>query len=223
MQQMLERALPAVAAWGPAVLSVLIALTLAGVWALGRGRPFLVPASWPARVLSAALLSSVLMMGLCLFVLLGPMRPMLTQVRSITGVVGRPAGDLAFREVADDRPRHLGELRDRVVLLNLWATWCPPCRRELPDVDRLQRAYAERGLVVVTLSSEDRERLLAFGVRHPVSTLNVYTDELGWLDVSGRPVSVLIDRGGTVRECLIGARTYAELEREVVKYIGSPS
>ena len=217
----IERALPAVAAWGPASLATLLILTLAGVWALGRGRPLWIPARWPARIGSAGLLLLAGMFAAGLYGLSSPMRPMLDQVRSITGTVGHPAGDLAFRQVADDRPRRLSELRDHVVLINLWATWCMPCQKELPAVDRLQKSYGRRGLVVVTLSNEDRALLLRYAATRPLSTLNVYSTQLGWLDVGGRPLSVVIDRVGVVRECMIGARTYPELEAKVTKYLGS--
>ena len=130
-------------------------------------------------------------------------------------VVNRPAAELAYRAVSDDVPHLLSELRGKVVVLNLWATWCPPCRRELPDVDRLQKTYAGKGLVVVTLSNEERTQLLEFAATHPSSTLNVYTSDLGWLEVDGRPLSLVIDREGVVRSCFIGARSYAEFEREI--------
>jgi len=219
----IERALPAVAAWGPGVLGALLALALVGIWILGRGRPFLVPARWPARIASAGLLVLTGLFGGGLYGLVSPMRPMLDQVRSITGTVGRPAADLAFRQVADDRPRRLSDLRDHVVLINLWATWCMPCQHELPAVDRLQKNYADRGLVVVTLSNEDRTLLQAFAAKHPLSTLNVYASQLGWLDVGGRPLSVVIDRSGKVRECMIGARSYPELEAKVTRYLAKSS
>jgi thiol-disulfide isomerase/thioredoxin len=208
----IERALPLIAAWGVWISAALVAASLFGVWRLGRGRRLLVPARWPARAGSAGLLVLAVLFAGGIYVLTGPMRPMLDQVRYIRGTVGKPAGDLAFRQVADDAPRRLSELKGKVVLVNLWATWCPPCRKELPAIDRLQKAYADRGLVVVTLSDEERGRLLKFAAEHPLSTLNVYTQERGWLDVGGRPLSLLIDRQGTVRECLIGGRDYAGFE-----------
>ena len=110
-----------------------------------------------------------------------------------------------------------------MVLINVWATWCPPCRGELPGINRLQQAYAERGLVVVTLSNEERDLLLRFAADHPFATLNVYASRLGWLDVPGRPLSMVIDRAGVVCECLIGARTYEELSAKVAKYLDARS
>jgi thiol-disulfide isomerase/thioredoxin len=105
------------------------------------------------------------------------------------------------------------------VVLNLWATWCPPCRRELPDLDRLQKAYASQGLVVVTLSNEERGPLQEYAARYPISTVNVYTEDLDWMDVDGRPLTFVIDRQGVVRACFIGTRSYDAFEREVEPWL----
>jgi len=219
MQGLMERALPFVAAWGAWSLAALLAVALFGVWRLRQSRPM----RWPARLGSAGLLVLALVFGGGLYGLLGPMRPMLDQVTYIRGTVGQPAGDLAFRQVADDAPRRLSELRGKVVLVNLWATWCPPCRKELPEIDKLQKEYAGSGLVVVTLSDEERGRLLKFAAEHPMSTLNVYTQQLGWLNVGGRPLSMIIDRQGVVRDCVIGGRDYAEFEAKVKRLLATPS
>lgn len=219
MEGWMERALPLIAAWGAWILAAVLAVALLGIWRLGRGRRLLLPARWTGRLGTAGLLLVGLGSGAALCALLGPMRPMLDQVRRIEGTVGRPAGEIAFRQVADDAPRRLSDLQGKVVLVNLWATWCPPCRKEMPEIDRLQKAYADRGLVVVTLSDEERGRLLQFAAGHPLTTLNVYARQLGWLDVGGRPLSMVIDRRGIVRECIIGGRDYAAFEAKVAKYL----
>jgi len=218
-----ERALPIVAAWGGWILAALLAAALLVVWRLGRGRLFLIPARWPGRIASAGSIGVAALSAVGVFCLMGPMRPMMDQVRSIEGTVGRPAGDVDFRLVSDQTPRRLSELRGKVVLLNLWATWCLPCHRELPGINQLQRDCADRGLVVVTLSNEERDPLLRFAVRHPFTTLNVYASRLGWLDVPGRPLTMVIDRNGVVRECIIGARSYAELREMVERYLDTRS
>jgi len=223
MESLLERALPVVAVWGGWILGALLLVTLLGIWRLARGRRFLIPVGWPARMASAALCGLTLLWAGGLFAMLGPLRPTLSQVRDIRGTVNRPVKELAFREVSTDSPRRLSELRGKVVVLNLWATWCGPCRKELPEIDQLQKTYAERGLVVVTLATEERDHLLAFAARYPVSTLNVYAPKIGWLDVGGRPLSLVIDRQGMVRECLIGARSYVEFESAIARYVGARS
>ncbi|HEX5045150.1 MAG TPA: TlpA disulfide reductase family protein [Candidatus Polarisedimenticolaceae bacterium] len=216
----MERLLPLLALRGVWILSGIALAALTGIWLLGRGRRFLVPARWPARILAGVLLGVVGVSGLLLYGITGPLAPMLRQISRMQHAVDRPAAELAYRAVADDAPHRLSELRGSVVLLNLWATWCPPCRRELPDLDRLQKAYAGQGLVVVTLSNEEREALQQFAARYPTSTVNVYTPDLDWMDVDGRPLTLVIDRQGVVRACFIGTRSYGAFEREVTPWLG---
>lgn len=219
----IERMLPVLADAGTWLFGTLLVAALLGVWLLGRGRRFLVPARWRGRLASMALLALGLVSAILLYGVAGPMAPTLAQVRQVQHVVSRPAPEVRYRAVADDSPHRLSELRGKVVVLNLWATWCGPCRHELPDIDRLQRAYAKQGLAVVTLSTEERKDLLAFAAQFPYSTLNVYTPRFEWLDVGGRPLSLVIDREGVVRACFIGARSYAEFEREVTKCMRPPA
>lgn len=210
MLQALERNFILVAEWGPAVIGVLLLATVFALWRLGRRQ----------RVLSAALVLGAIVLGFALFLLLGPMQPMLADVRRMHAVIGKPAGDVAFSRVADGMPHRLQELRGQVVLVNLWATWCPPCRKEMPDLNRLQEAYRDRGVVVLTVSDEERDTLLAYAKEQPMSTLNVYAESLGWLDAPGRPISFVIDRDGTVREMFVGARDYETFEAAVRPYLG---
>lgn len=210
MLQALERNLILVAEWGPAAVGVLLLLTLFGLWRLGRRR----------LLASAGLLLAAVALGFAMFLLLGPMKPMLAEVRRMHAVIGRPAGDVAFARVADGMPHRLQDLRGQVVLVNLWATWCPPCRHEMPDLNRLQEAYRDRGVVVLTVSDEDRDTLLAYSKAQPMSTMNVYAESLGWLDAPGRPISFVIDRTGTVREMFVGARDYETFEAAVRPYLG---
>lgn len=208
--QALERNLILVAEWGPAAVGVLLLLALAGLWRLGKRR----------RAASAALLLVVLILGFAMFLLLGPMKPLLADVQRMHAAVGKPAGDLAFSRVSDGTPHRLEDLRGQVVVLNLWATWCPPCRKEMPELNRLQEAYRDRGVVVLTVSDEPRDTLQAYTKEQPLSTMNVYAETLGWLDMSGRPVSFVIDRDGTVREMFVGARDYEAFEEAVRPYLG---
>lgn len=216
----IEHNLILVAQWGTIVTGLLLAATLIGIWRLGRGRRLLVPATWSRRSGSALLLVLSLALGFGLFLLNGPMRPMLAEVRRLESLIGRPADDLAFRQVADGAPRRLQDFRGQVVVVNLWATWCPPCRAEMPDLNRLQREYQARGLAVVTVSDEPRETIQGFAAQQPFSTTNVFAESLGWLDVPGRPLSLVIDKDGTVREMFIGSRDYGTFEAAVRPYLG---
>lgn len=113
----------------------------------------------------------------------------------------RPVPDLAFVDV-DAHPRRLSEFRGRVVLLNLWATWCPPCRRELPTLDHLQAILGGPGFEVVALSI-DRGGLAAvtsYFDQFDVRALRVYVDAsahaLSEVGSIGLPTTLLIGRDG---------------------------
>jgi len=71
--------------------------------------------------------------------------------------------------------------------------------------------------VVLTLSTEERQPLIEFAAQHPSGTLNAYSPRIAWLDVRGRPLTLVIDRRGIVRECFIGARDYPAFARAVGK------
>ena len=101
---------------------------------------------------------------------------------------------------------------DKVLLVNLWATWCPPCLSEIPTLIELQEQFGERGLVVVAIAFEDedlearRERLREFsrerGINYVVLDGGLPEDFDSTLpgvnDVSGLPVEILVNRAGQV-------------------------
>jgi len=125
-----------------------------------------------------------------------------------------PAPEVAWERLDGGGAATLAEFRGRVVLVNVWATWCPPCRAEMPDLDRLQRDLAERGLVVVHLSDEDAETIASFVADHPTSATHGRADPLP-LPETGRPTTYVIDRDGHVRDVVLGSRSYEQF-REMV-------
>jgi len=135
------------------------------------------------------------------------------------GLAGEPAPVFAMQDDTGGQVS-LNHYRGKVVLMNLWATWCPPCRAELPDLQSLYAANASRGFVVIGVDqgeSAQRTRIFArsLGVRFPI-----------WLDrdqaygrayaALGLPTTVIIDRQGRIVRGFDGALT-AEQMREAVK------
>jgi cytochrome c biogenesis protein CcmG, thiol:disulfide interchange protein DsbE len=220
MIDLLDQLLPLLATWGVWIVGGLLAAALLGLWQLRRGRRSSAPPTWPRRLGMGVLTVAVLPLAFTLFLLLGPMASILDGVRHLSSVVGQPAPELAFHEVATGAPRQLSELQGKVVLVNLWATWCPPCREEMPDLDKLQARYADRGLLVLTVSDEERDLLQKFAAEHPLRTLNAYSQNLGWYDVPGRPLTFVIDRNGTVRHFLAGRHSYEDFEELVLPLLG---
>jgi len=109
--------------------------------------------------------------------------------------------DLRFVDGNGD-PISLSDFRGRVVLLNVWATWCTPCRKEMPDLDRLQQALGGPGFEVVALSI-DRGGVLAvepFYEEMAIQSLHIYVDAdaqaLEALGALGIPLTLLIDQQG---------------------------
>ena len=134
------------------------------------------------------------------------------------GMLGEPAPVLEFALVESDRPGSLADFRGQVVLVNMWATWCPPCRAEMADLDRLQRAHAEEGLVILHLSDEDRDTLLAWIEDQPASTLHAYAQPIPWPE-TGRPTTYVVDREGTLQRVLLGQRSYEQFETEIQRFL----
>lgn len=105
---------------------------------------------------------------------------------------------------ADGKATNLAQLRGHVVLLNIWATWCPPCRKEMPSLDRLQGSLGGEGLHVVALSIDKGDAALpaikAFYASLGLQHLRVYNDSEGAagfeLGAPGVPVTFLLDRQG---------------------------
>lgn len=135
------------------------------------------------------------------------------------------AREFAFTS-ADDGSRHsLAEYRGKVVVLNLWATWCGPCRREMPDLEKLQRSHAGDGVVVVTVSDETAEavrRFPGYADLHVVRGVRDRSEAASALFVAGhvaRPVTHIIDRDGVLRETLVGGQVYDTFERKLRPYL----
>jgi cytochrome c biogenesis protein CcmG, thiol:disulfide interchange protein DsbE len=105
----------------------------------------------------------------------------------------------------EGEPFALEDLRGQVVLVNVWATWCAPCRHELPELRRLYHAHRERGLAVVGVSVDARRALGAlrgmveeFELDYPMVFDPEQRAIAPW-GIRGYPTSVLVDRQGIVR------------------------
>lgn len=113
----------------------------------------------------------------------------------------KPMPDLRFEDGAG-KPRSLADFRGKLVLLNVWATWCAPCREEMPALDRLQGQLGGAGFEVVALSVDQQGAQIArrFLDEIGVKALALYIDPTASaafkLDTPGLPVSLLLDRDG---------------------------
>jgi peroxiredoxin len=97
----------------------------------------------------------------------------------------------------------LSQLRGRVVLVDFWAQWCEPCKKELPQLDRLAKEYAPKGVVVLTVNIDKQRENAERMVKQLGLTLDVLLDPAGSVagsyDLPKMPTSFVVDKKGIVR------------------------
>ena len=150
-----------------------------------------------------------------------PASPTQAKVAKVaTGEVGSRLPDFSATDLQGRRISS-ADLRGKVVLIDIWATWCGPCKKEMPGYQRLMDKYGEQGFVVVGLKANmmtDTENPMRFakkiGVHYP---LVVATDDLlkkfGGLE--GLPTTFLYDRQGILRKKVIGFEYTTVFESEL--------
>jgi len=135
-------------------------------------------------------------------------------------LVGKPASDFQLRDLSGTK-RSLASLKGKVVLLDFWATWCGPCRRELPTIAKLHKELGPKGLAVVCVN-----------VGEPLATVSAFLKKNGytmpvWLDAASEvsqaysassiPTLVVIDKAGNVASYNVGVHEEADLRQWIAK------
>jgi peroxiredoxin len=150
------------------------------------------------------------------------------QVAAAVAIGGRSDEAPSFSlRTLDGESVSLEELRGQVVLVNFWATWCPPCRLEMPGFERVYRDRREKGFIVVGISTDRtgeatvRQFLEARGITFPVTMASgeVVRDFGG---VRALPTSFLIDRQGRVRHVVSGIFAEPALRLAVDRLLAEP-
>jgi thiol-disulfide isomerase/thioredoxin len=104
----------------------------------------------------------------------------------------------------------LRDLRGKVVLVNFWATWCPPCRKEMPDLDKLYKRFKDQGLVILAIDDEEVAKIKPYLAEHPV-TYSILLDPGRKVNesfrIDGIPKSFVYDREGKLVAQSIDMRT----------------
>jgi len=164
-------------------------------------------------------------------------RPALTSAMILAALARAAAGGPAIGEPApalvvplvDGNRFDLGALRGKVVIVNFWATWCPPCRKEMPALDIFYTRFRARGVEVVGISADrkrDRKAVLAAAraVHYPIALL-ADAGASGFGEPRVLPVTYVVDRAGIVRAVLTpdaGSVTEIALERAVTPLLSVP-
>jgi thiol-disulfide isomerase/thioredoxin len=191
------------------VPTVALALVLAVLW-VGRQSPLFLPRRGWQIALDVGLLAALGLWVSAAYVASRVQRAIEARVAS-----------LDLHRVSDGSACRVAGYEGKVVVLNFWATWCPSCREEMPDLNRLAKAHRADGVVVLTVTDEPVEEIRRYEAETvPLLTeLATFQDERppeGGLDAfayQGRPATLVIDRGGVVRQLMIGAQPYEVFER----------
>lgn len=131
-------------------------------------------------------------------------------------LVGQPMPELELIR-ADGSSWSLADLRGQVVILNLWATWCPPCREEMPALQRLAEALPAEHFAVVGVSVDEDHFLVEEFLRRLEITFDVLVDPGGEVTdpvfaVRAFPETFLIGSDGTLRQRVLGAQEWDSRE-----------
>jgi cytochrome c biogenesis protein CcmG/thiol:disulfide interchange protein DsbE len=172
---------------------------------------------WAGTVLSVLLIITALSL-----MVIGPVsEPDIAEVRQQVATAGSyqdvkievPVPDFVFNDVETGQEDRLSRYAGKVIVINFWATWCAPCLKEIPDLNRLQREYPE-DLAVISISDEEQGLLQSFQQQLPLesqSRMVPFGSELPQPFTGAfviRPATFVVDRDGMVRRYLLGARDY---------------
>ena len=121
------------------------------------------------------------------------------------------------------KPLNLADLKGKVVLLDFWATWCAPCKVEIPHFVEMQKKYGPQGLQIVGLSIDDdakpvREFTQKMGMNYPVAMADEkLTTQYG--GILGLPVAFMIDKNGNIVSKFVGETKPEVFEQEIQKLL----
>lgn len=132
---------------------------------------------------------------------------------------GQPAPDFSLVSPEGDR-FDLSDYAGQVVMINMWATWCPPCKAEMPAINNFYEAHREQGFTVLAVNSQEDARTVktfiqASGFSFPV-LLDTKAEVMELYQVRGLPTSFIIDRNGAIQHVQTGAITEKQLEQIVL-------
>ena len=144
---------------------------------------------------------------------------------------GRNAGSLFGVALPDTegREQSIGQWKGKVLVVNFWATWCVPCREEMPEFVKAQSELGDRGLQFVGIAADDASKVKAFaaelGLNYPALIGGYGAIELSKSlgnQVGALPYTVFIDRSGRISKTHLGPMKPAELQSIVHQLLGSP-
>jgi thiol-disulfide isomerase/thioredoxin len=207
--------------YGPTVAWIALVLALGDIYLACRGSRYFIPRSWK-RWLAVSVACVVIYYSVNF---LNWSRLKVNPLQPVYAHANQKAPPFDFHLVSDGSQHSLDDYRGKVIVLNIWATWCDPCVEEMPELDKFQREYRDRGVAVITVSDQSPQDILKFPGFQALQTVKAYvegTETSAPLFVRGevaRPITHLIDADGVLRETYIGPHNAAFFEEQVKPYL----
>lgn len=136
--------------------------------------------------------------------------------------IGQPAPPFELASLSGEKVS-LEDYQGKVVVVNFWATWCPPCRAEMPGIQQVYAQYREQGVVVLAVNAHEERSLVnefvfSNGLTFPV-LLDAQSIAGNQYQASGLPTTVIIDRDGTITHMQSGPLTAEQLEALILPHL----
>ena len=115
------------------------------------------------------------------------------------GLVGKPAPAIAATDWLNSPPLSLQAAKGKIVMVEFWATWCPPCRQSIPHLIELNKKYAEKGVVIMGLTNEPKEKVEPFAKELKMDyAIGGESTSGGEYGVKGIPTAFIVDTAGKI-------------------------
>ncbi|MBL8486685.1 MAG: TlpA family protein disulfide reductase [Rhodocyclaceae bacterium] len=135
--------------------------------------------------------------------------------------------DIQWRDLAG-KPNRLGTAAGRVRVINFWATWCVPCRTEMPAFSRVSTKFTGKGVEFFGIGIDSADKIIEFNSKTPVSYMLLVGRQEDFELTSllgngplGIPFTLVLDRAGRVNSVQVGRLSEAELERRIARALGA--
>lgn len=128
------------------------------------------------------------------------------------------APDFTFKTLNGEEVS-LSDFKNKVIVLNFWATWCGPCVHEMPDLEKLYQNYKEKGLQVLGLTLQSKKKQIPAKIKKTGVTYPILLDAEPAIKTYGPfnavPTTFIINRKGEIVEQIVGARSYKQFENVI--------